>query len=788
MSNAVDDIERSDKYNAFIQDLMQFHSRKSTRLQTEPVLGGKKIDLLKLYESVLEAGGFDQVTKNRSWKKVGEIFQFPSTCTNSAYILKGLYIRNLLGWEEEKIWRKTWVPPKELFGPEAHKASTLAGKSYKKNSSPTQKPSSHKFTRAYQPIQPDLTYQKVSANHHHHHYQPASQPKPQPQPQQPIDVFALPPGFPALALEGCPSFEQISITDEHSQCSISELHHQKPPPEHIHSTDGMSSGCSAAQQFDNDTRQRILHGLEYGTSVDIEWALNSIVTLSFECPEQLRLDKIPTLLDLLLHCAEPCLVENTFPGTEPNAMDLMSDSLDRCHVDPHKAKSEMARRRILTVVHILRNFSFIENNARILGSSQRLRQMLVRGLVLSSGSYYTHCIDVMENMAPYMLLAGHADEVISCLASLIYGTNRHLLIGALRTLTLLATLPENQLYLIPGSTHIAERVTHLLVVNDEELTGTVLEYLLQYTRMSNIFRLQLLTMHSGADIGIFVSLLMLKSKFFDPITIKDDSSSGSNSPTQSIMSGSPQIETHAHGPCLPPLDEYQQLDEPYRCLGWLKDKFEVADPMTVLSLDDMYLLYEMRFDHEKALKIKDFYTVLKIAFPVASPTISPMANGSGPVLEGTYVRGIQIKMNILQDGPTMMCQWTDCSQSFRNPSLLQSHVIKDHVGSSSKDEEMFGCMWTDCVDSFEDKRDMACHLQEHVSQPTYIDNSDVQGIALVAAHLLRLLSRDNHSHIYFMPYEKELSVAACQRPKLAKFVQTIFSNFSHSIHSSVYMS
>lgn len=45
---------------------------------------------------VVNSGGFDEVTKNRGWKQVGDIFQFPSTCTNSAYILKGVYIRNLV--------------------------------------------------------------------------------------------------------------------------------------------------------------------------------------------------------------------------------------------------------------------------------------------------------------------------------------------------------------------------------------------------------------------------------------------------------------------------------------------------------------------------------------------------------------------------------------------------------------------------------------------------------------------------------------------------------------------
>lgn len=32
-----------------------------TVLQTEPVLGGKRLDLLKIYKTVLEAGGYEQV-------------------------------------------------------------------------------------------------------------------------------------------------------------------------------------------------------------------------------------------------------------------------------------------------------------------------------------------------------------------------------------------------------------------------------------------------------------------------------------------------------------------------------------------------------------------------------------------------------------------------------------------------------------------------------------------------------------------------------------------------------
>ncbi|ORZ00889.1 ARID DNA-binding domain-containing protein [Syncephalastrum racemosum] len=91
------DIERTDEYTNFIRQLNDFHVLKGTTLQAEPILGGKRLDLYRLFKFVVAAGGFEEVTRNRHWKHIGENFNFPPTCTNSAYILKGVYIRNLGG-------------------------------------------------------------------------------------------------------------------------------------------------------------------------------------------------------------------------------------------------------------------------------------------------------------------------------------------------------------------------------------------------------------------------------------------------------------------------------------------------------------------------------------------------------------------------------------------------------------------------------------------------------------------------------------------------------------------
>ncbi|KAI8144081.1 hypothetical protein BJV82DRAFT_608252 [Fennellomyces sp. T-0311] len=738
MSKAIDTIERTPEYTQFIDELNQFHARKGTTLQAEPILGGQKLDLLKIFKAVLEAGGFEQVTKKRSWKHIGDSFDFPSTCTNSAYILKGVYIRNLLGWEEETVWGKVWDPPDELRGPNAHRASTLAGKSFKKK---TQSKSSARPVAPpkYTPIQPeparfDMVDMSLSL------------------PEPPL-VFQL---------------DQLAIRNELNQCTISEFHHQSQPHEHVHMIKEQRTDCIRANNFDESVKQRIFYSLQSSNEWEVEWALNYVVTISFERPEELRLDKTPMLLDLLLKWSNPFLED----GANPNP--------------------------ILKVLHILRNFSFLEINARILAADQNLKAMLEKSLITYTSKNLDlarHCIDVLENIAPYIQLNGPFDECIACLNNLLYIQERYLLIGTLRVLGTLAKTQGNQVCLISVSMATAARITQLLVINDEELVGTVLEYLYQYTRISADFRRQLLAIHSGADIGVLVSLLSTKSKYFSS-SLVDDSTPNSMSPSSTTgMEGS---EPHGSVPCVPNLSAYQQLDEPYRCLGWLKDKFEVTDYSSVLSLDDMYMLYEMRFGQEKALKMKEFYTVLKIAFPSTDSGNSTV----GPVLEGTSVRGIQIKMSILEDGTEMLCQWTDCSQTFGDELLLQRHVIRDHVGMHQHDgigggaEEggALECMWTDCADSiqeFKDKSEIATHLRSHFDDEQHsnavnmmgsmlLDDSDVKGIALVAARLLRQLSKDPESHHYFMPYEQELLAIAKKRPKMAPHIQYVFANFSMS--------
>lgn len=177
----------------------------------------------------------------------------------------------------------------------------------------------------------------------------------------------------------------------------------------------------------------------------------------------------------------------------------------------------------------------------------------------------------------------------------------------------------------------------------------------------------------------------------------------------------------------------------------------------------------------------------------------------------------------------MPCKWAQCSLLFDDTFTLQRHVLHDHMVPTADDD--YVCSWSHCPQQlFTSKDDWISHLRTHFfnqigesccnspvqspepslssspSTPTsnissssttstppiissspvmmkkhlVIDSSDIQGIALVAAHLLVWLSKDPQSTFYFIPYEKELSTIAEQRPKLASHVWSICSNFKSS--------
>lgn len=585
------------------------------------------------------------------------------------------------------MWNKDWQPPKELLEPGAHKSSTLAGKAYrvgpKKSASPTVK-------------SPKKSKKNDSANSN--------------------------PLF---------DFSNMDMDPPIYATAQDQLKYESAATPITTTTPTAEVSTSAFSEKD-----RILFALQFGQRVDVEWALDQIVHISFECPEKLELAESPFLLQLLLSLAQPCLTshaaDNALPTSATDTLNSMmmetsshqlleeedtvkikkevatttttatcnndsfsimipllaSNNNDNNNNDPESTSNSLgALDIILKVLHILRNFSFLTNYIPTLAQHALVKEILVQSLETSMITGHVelgrHSMDVLENIAGYMELVSENDPCLNCIYTLVAAHDRYLVIGSIRTLTWFTTNQLNHIHL--KSSPVIERIAQMLLSNDEELVGTALEYIYQYTRTATESRSQFLTSpHSSAYIGLLISLLMTKSKYFHARFVQEDLLPTPNiSTSEGLLQQQQEQQRKPVVPKVPDLTVYQKLDEPFRCLGWLKDKFEVADRSSVLSLDDIYLLYEARFGLEKALKMRDFYTVMKIAFPKASTTseTKPLLASPGqssPVVEGLNILGIQIKMSILQDRKYTMCslrrrvfhESNHISKLFRPPSTL----------------------------------------------------------------------------------------------------------------------
>lgn len=127
-----------------------------------------------------------------------------------------------------------------------------------------------------------------------------------------------------------------------------------------------------------------------------------------------------------------------------------------------------------------------------------------------------------------------------------------------------------------------------------------------------------------------------------------------------------------------------------------------------------------------------------------------------------------------------ICHWKDCNETFDSTIELHKHIIKDHV----QDKER--CEWMKCARDFQGKaiQHMRTHFAGKIKKqnnkpkgftitkiPT--DDSEVSGIPLTSALLLRNLARYKQHHTYYLPYESELTLLAIQRPKVSKYILTV---------------
>nr|KJB30111.1 hypothetical protein B456_005G130200 [Gossypium raimondii] len=94
----------------FLSTLEKLHATMGTKFMI-PIIGGKELDLHKLFVEVTSRGGIEKIIKERRWKEVTAIFNFPSTATNASFVLRKYYLSLLHHYEQIYFFKaRGWVP------------------------------------------------------------------------------------------------------------------------------------------------------------------------------------------------------------------------------------------------------------------------------------------------------------------------------------------------------------------------------------------------------------------------------------------------------------------------------------------------------------------------------------------------------------------------------------------------------------------------------------------------------------------------------------------------------
>ncbi|MBA0696338.1 hypothetical protein Goari_002896 [Gossypium aridum] len=94
----------------FLTTLEKLHATMGTKFMI-PIIGGKELDLHKLFVEVTSRGGIEKIVRERRWKEVTAVFNFPSTATNASFVLRKYYVSLLHHYEQIYFFQaRGWIP------------------------------------------------------------------------------------------------------------------------------------------------------------------------------------------------------------------------------------------------------------------------------------------------------------------------------------------------------------------------------------------------------------------------------------------------------------------------------------------------------------------------------------------------------------------------------------------------------------------------------------------------------------------------------------------------------
>ncbi|CAG8459761.1 2054_t:CDS:2 [Ambispora leptoticha] len=780
-----DMIERTPEYLSFMEDLEEFHRSHGTSLQREPVLGSKKLDLYRIYKMVCEAGGCQKVSEERGWKKITLPFNFPVTCTNSAYVMKNLYIKFLEGYEMENFWGKE-VPYGGL------KVSTTAS-------------SSRSYANGGVGGGHDSDNSDQSDNNGNSNISNNNS-------GDDVEMGEASNGVDSYATNKTHMRDNSRVNTTvmsrryNAPLLSNKLEVQSlEPPAH-------RGSWREGYYLEGGHHNRMLLALRSTLPNEIDWAFKRLTKLSHECSDSFHVDRIPGLVDALLAFVAPffedCakLSDISEPvSNEDNFMNLVeNDAADNNAVSMNtffdSIESQQYHQRVLQAFLIIRNFSFLEHNMRLMAAYKPLRKYLIEGLKLKVfGNFIElrhYCLDIVENICPYVILKGLDDPFMTTIPILLYSNDKALIMGGIRSLTRLALNESNITVLRDIEAKTVQRMIELLLIEDEELVAAVLDWLYQFSDLHEDMAYRIAQCTPGNFVRLMIRFMRWQA--FDTVKAAYDD----------IMPIVPKLQLS--GP-------FVDLPEPYRTIEWLKIVYEYVPNESLLQTEVWFAYREQFFNSPTPMMpAAEVIKHVTAAFPKAVAMMVTRSDGTTKYplysMKTRASSSYLLKKLILRENTaeSFTCRWDGCTATpFSKGEDVYQHIIYNHLQQNS--DHLHDCLWKGChrySPGTANRSSVLKHLKIHFpiepDSSTTEESSQVKldqrrnfltqrinvssdadgeaiGIPLTACLILRNMSRSKKTIPYFTAYETELSDILAKCRPLSKYLSETMSNLRNFI-------
>ena len=114
----LDEEDERRKCSEFKDHLIKFQRELGVENFKVPSIGGKELDLCKLYKAVISRGGSQRVSNNKLWKEIVNEFEIPSSCTSASFTLRNHYNKCLLQYEKKYFLGQSNIEILERSGAE----------------------------------------------------------------------------------------------------------------------------------------------------------------------------------------------------------------------------------------------------------------------------------------------------------------------------------------------------------------------------------------------------------------------------------------------------------------------------------------------------------------------------------------------------------------------------------------------------------------------------------------------------------------------------------------------